>query len=161
VLLGWLLLKIQPVKKIADLVLLQLPMIREAQIRQAVVLFFSTFRMVYEAGGVGVPVMFDLACQTVGNSAIRQDLLKARQTLEQNGSFGDAFSKPTLLEDDLKGMINTGSLSGQLDRSLTRIVETATRQLDLTLQIFNQFFQRVVAFSVAMSIVETVLICIR
>jgi hypothetical protein len=39
-------------------------------------------------------------------------------------------------------------------------VETVTQQLEMTLQIFNKFFQRLVAFSVAMSIVETVLICI-
>ena len=102
--------------------------------------------------------MFDLAWQTVRNDAIRRDLLQACRVMEQNGTFGDAFGKTVLLEDDLKAMINSGSLSGQLDRSLTRIVETATRQLELTLQLFNQFFQRLVAFSVAMSIVETVLI---
>ena len=158
-LLGWLLFKIQPVKRAVDLVLLQIPLIRETEIRLAVVLFFATFRLAYEAGGLGVVVTFDLAWQTVRNDAIRQDLLKARRILAQNGTFGDAFGTPALLEDDLKGMINTGSLSGQLDRSLTQIVESATQQLEKTLQIFNQFFQRLVAFSVAMSIVETVLIC--
>ncbi len=159
-LLGWLLFKIQPVKRAIDLVLLQIPLIRETEIRLAVVLFFATFRLAYEAGGLGVVRMFDLAWQTVRNDAIRQDLLKARQILAENGTFGDAFGKPALLEDDIKGMINTGSISGQLDRSLTQIVEKATRQLEVTLHIFNQFFQRVVAFTVAMSIVETVLICI-
>jgi hypothetical protein len=39
-------------------------------------------------------------------------------------------------------------------------VETATQQLDFSLQLFNRFFQRLVAFSVAMSIVETVLLCV-
>jgi type IV pilus assembly protein PilC len=159
-LLGWLLFKIQLVKSVVDLALLQIPLIRETEIRSAVVLFFATFRLAYEAGGLGVVLMFDLAWQTVRNDAIRQDLLKARRILAQNGTFGDAFEKPALLEDDVKGMINTGSISGQLDRSLTQIVATATQQLELTLQIFNQVFQRLVAFTVAMSIVETVLICI-
>jgi type II secretory pathway component PulF len=158
-LLGWLLFKIKPVKRAVDHILLQLPIIRETEIRLAVVLFFATFRLAYEAGGLGVVHMFDLAWHTVRNGAIRQDLLKARRILEQNGTFGDAFGKSALLEDDLKGMINTGSLSGRLDRSLAQIVETATQQLQVTLQIFNQFFQRLVAFSVAMSIVETVFIC--
>jgi type II secretory pathway component PulF len=160
VLSGWLLFKIQPVKRAIDLVLLQVPLLRETEIRMSVVLFFSTFRLAYEAGGVGVVPMFDLAWETVRNDAIRQDLLKARQILSENGTFGDAFGQSGLLDHDLKGMINTGSLSGRLDRCLTQVVETATRQLDSTLQIFNQFFQRLVAFSVAMSIVETVLICI-
>ena len=160
VLLGWLLFKIQPVKRVVDLVLLQIPLVRETELRLAVVLFFATFRLAYEAGGLGVVVMFDLAWQTVRNDAIRRDLLKARQILAQNGTFGDAFGKSALLEDDLKELINTGSISGKLDRSLTQIVETATLQLEMTLWTFNQFFQRLVAFSVAMSIVETVLICI-
>ena len=47
----------------------------------------------------------------------------------------------------------------QLDQSLTEIVEAATSQLDAALHAFNQVFQRVVAFCVAMSIVETVFVC--
>jgi len=157
---GWVLLKMQPVRRCMDLVLLQIPIIRETWIRLAVVLFFATFRLSYEAGGLGVLRIFDLAWDTVGSHAIRQDLLKARGILAENGTFGDAFEQVTVLGDEMKGLINTGAISGQLDRSLNQIVETATQQLDLTLQIFNQFFQRLVAFSVSMSIVETVLICI-
>jgi type II secretory pathway component PulF len=159
-LLGWLLFKIQPVKRVVDLVLLQIPLIRETEIRQAVVLFFATFRLAYEAGSMGVVVMFDLAWQTIRNDAIRRDLLKARRIMERNGTFGDAFGASVLLEDDFKALINTGSISGQLDQSLGRIVEEATHQLEAQLHLFNQFFQRAVAYCVAMSIVETVLICI-
>ena len=157
---GWLLFKLQPVKRAVDLVLLQLPLLRETEIRLAVVLFFATFRLAYEAGGLGVIVIFDLAWRTVRNDAIRQDLLKVRQILAQNGTFGEAFGESALLQDDIKGMVNTGSLSGQLDRSLAGIVETATWQLELTLRTFNQIFQRVVTLTVALSIAETVLICI-
>jgi type IV pilus assembly protein PilC len=160
VVVGWLLFKMQPVKRVVDSVLLQIPLIREIEIRLAVVLFFATFRLAYESGGLGVVLMFDLAWQTVRNGAISQDLLKARRILVRNGSFEDAFRKPALLEDDLKEMINTGSISGKLDRCLTQIVATATQQLEMTLQIFNQFFQRLVVYAVAMSIVGTVLICI-
>ena len=156
---GWLLFKIQPVKRLVDLILLQIPVIRETEIRLAVVLFFATFRLAYETGGLGVVLTFDLAWQTVRNAAIRQDLLNARRILAQNGTFEDAFAQSALLGDDLKAMITTGSLSGQLDRCLTRIVETATQQLELTLQIFNQLFQRLVTLTVAMSIVETVFLC--
>ncbi len=159
-LLGWLLFKMQPVKRVIDLVLLQIPLIRETEIRLAVVLFFATFRLAYEAGGLGVVVMFDLAWQTVRYDAIRQDLLNARRIMEQNGTFGDAFANSALLGDNLKSMIDTGSISGRLDQTLTKIVETATQQLEMTLQIFNQLFQRLVVFLVAMSIVETLLICI-
>ena len=156
---GWIILQFDPVRKAIDLALLQIPIVREAELRLAVVLFFATFRLVYEAGGVGVLVMFDLAAKTIRNRAIRQDFHRARQVLEQQGSFGDAFAGVTLLENRFKGMIATGAFSGQLDRSLTAIVEEATSQLDAALHAFNQVFQRVVAFCVAMSIVETVFVC--
>jgi hypothetical protein len=139
VLVAWLLFKIQAVNRVVDFVLLQIPLIRETEIRLAVVLFFATFRLAYEAGGLGVVLIFDLAWQTVRNGAIRKDLLKARRKLARNGAFEDAFRQSTLLEYDIKEMINTGSLSGQLDQCLTHIVETATEKLEMTLRIFNQF----------------------
>lgn len=159
VLAGWLLFKIQPVKRAIDLVLLQIPLMRETEIRLAVVLFFATFRLAYEAGGLGVVFMFDLGCQTIRNSAVRRDFLNARRILEQNGTFAEAFGQLTMLEDRFKGMIATGSVSGKLEQSLTQLVALVTQQLELTLQTFNNVFQRLVAFSVAMSLVETVVIC--
>jgi type II secretory pathway component PulF len=157
---GWLLFKLPLVKRVIDLGLLQIPLIRETEIRLAVVLFFSTFRLAYEAGGLGVVVMFDLAWQTVRNDAIRRDLLKARRIMEQNGTFGDAFADSALLGDNLKSMINTGSISGRLDQTLTKVVETATQQLEMSLQIFNQLFQRLIVGLVGLSIIETLWICI-
>lgn len=159
VLTGWLLMKLRAVKAGVDWVLLQIPILRETQISLDTVLFFSTFRLAYEAGGLGVVTMFDLASQTIRNSTFRQDFLKARHTLDQNGTFADAFEQLTLLEDEYKGLIATGSVSGQLDQSLTQLVAAVTQQLEFRLQIFNSVFQRMVSYSVAMSIVGTVLIC--
>ena len=56
-------------------------------------------------------------------------------------------------------MIATGAAGGKLDQSLIQLVASVTEQLEFTLQAFNNIFQRIVAFSVAMSIVETVIIC--
>lgn len=159
-LLWWISFKFDPVKTVVDHILLQIPLLRETEIRLADVLFFSTFRLAYDAGGLDVNVMFDLALQTVRNSAIRQDLLKARRVIEQNGTIGDAFATSSLLEDDFKTLISTGSISGKLDQCLTKIVEKATWQITVQLNIFNRIFQRIVSFSVAMSIVETILICV-
>jgi len=159
VLAGWLLLKLPPVKAGIDRLLLQIPVMRETELGLGQVLFFSTFRLAYEAGGLGVVTMFDLASETIRNSAIRQDWQKARPVLEQHGTFAEAFGQLTLLEDCFKGMIATGSASGKLDQTLTQLVALVTQQLEFTLQTFNNIFQRVVAFCVAMSIVETVAIC--
>ena len=159
ILSGWLLLKLRTVKAGVDSFLLQIPVIREAELGLGTVLFFSTFRLTYEAGGLGVVTMFDLASETIRNSAIRRDWLKARRILEERNSFADAFGQLTLLEDRFKGMIATGSVSGKLDQSLTQLVTLVTQELEFTLQVFNNVFQRIVAFSVAMSIVETVVVC--
>lgn len=159
-LLWWFFFKFEAVKTVVDHIFLQIPLLRETEIRLADVLFFSTFRLAYDAGGLDAIVMFNLALQTVRNSAIRQDLVKARRVIEQNGTFGDAFATSSLLEDDFKTLMSTGSISGKLDQCLSKIVEKATYQITVQLNIFNQIFQRIVSFSVAMSIVETILICI-
>ena len=156
---GWLLLKLASVKAGIDRLLLQLPVVRETELGLGQALFFSTFRLAYEAGGLGVVIMFDLASEAIRNSAIRQDWLKARQVLERHGTFAEAFGQLTLLEDRFKGTIATGSASGKLDQTLTQLVASVTQQLELTLQTFNNVFQRVVTLCVAMSIVETVVIC--
>jgi type II secretory pathway component PulF len=159
VLAVWLLLKRREVKAAVDSLLLQLPVVREAELGMGKVLFFSTFRLAYEAGGLGVVTMFDLAFDTIRNSAMRQDWMKARMVLDQNGSFADAFGQLTLLEDRFKGMIATGSVSGRLDETLAKLVALETQDLEFRLLAFNNVFQRIVAFCVAMSIVETLTVC--
>ncbi len=161
VLAGWWLRNLPPVKKAFDFIRMQIPFLRETEIRQGLVLFFSTFQMVCEAGGLDMVYMFDLALATVGNDALRQDLLKARPILAAHGTVGDAFNEPEMIEDDAKNMITTGSLTGQLDQSLAWIVQQAAWRLEISLQVFNRIFQRLVVFSVAMSIVETLLVCLR
>jgi type II secretory pathway component PulF len=160
VLAVWALLKIEPVKEVVDYLLLQIPGVRNALIRLAVVLFFATFRLLYEAGGMHVTTMFDLALQTVANRAIRKDLLQARAVLEEQGGFEEAFSQPQLLEDTIKSSIAAGTLSGHLGTSLEQIIKLETIQLDAALDLFNRIFQRLIVFGVGMSIIGTLLICL-
>ena len=157
----WALLRIELVKQTVDGAILRIPLVGPTQIRLSVVLFFSTFRLVYEAGGLGVLVMFDLAAQTVSNLAIRKDFLSARAVLEENGAFEDAFGEPLLLEDHLKSSIAAGALSGHLGSSLDQIIKSQRAELDVKLDLFNRIFYRLVALSVAMSIVGTLLLCLN
>jgi type II secretory pathway component PulF len=122
-------------------------------------LFFATFRLIYESGGLDVVAMFDLALLTVRNSAIARDLQRSRPVLMDNGAFEDAFGQPVLLEDSIKSSIASGALSGHLGASLEQIVKSESMQLEITLSLFNRIFQRVVAYSVALSIVGTFLVC--
>jgi type II secretory pathway component PulF len=158
---GWLAFKLAPIKRLIDTILLQLPLLREIELRLTEVWFFTTFRLGYAAGNLGVLPIFDLALATVRNDALRQDLAQARPILEEHGSFDLAFEQPTLLDLELKGLIHTGTVSGKLDQTLDHIVDQSTWQLDLKLRQFNQIFQRLVVFAVAMSIVETILLCLQ
>jgi type II secretory pathway component PulF len=155
----YLLLQIPVVKQGVDRLLLQLPLVRETLIRHSVVLFFATFKLAYEAGGSAVTTLFDIALATVGNSAVRRDLHRARDVLEANGGFEDAFQEPALLEDSIKSSIAAGALSGHLVSTLAQIVKTESMELEISLDKFNRIFQRLVAFGVAMSIVGTFLMC--
>ena len=139
--------------------LLQVPLVRETLLRLNLVLFFTTFRLAYEAGGLGILTVFDLALRTVGNSAIARDLAKARPVLEDHGSFEDAFGEPALLDPDIKNLVATGALSGHLESSLDQIAQVQTAELEVSLECFNRLFTRLVAYGVAMSVVGTFLFC--
>ena len=156
---GWWLYQGPKVRRGLDVVLLHVPLVRETEIRMALVLFFSTFRLAYEAGAIHALSLFDLSLETIRNTAIRRDFSKAREVLDQNGTFGDAFDRVSVLDMNFKGLIHAGSTSGKLDESLAKIVERATGELQFSLTAFNQVFLRLVVFLVAMAIVETVLLC--
>ena len=140
VLAGWLLLKCREVKDAVDLLLLQIPIIREAELGLGKALFFSAFRLAYEAGGLDVVTMFDLASETVRNSAIRRDLLSARGVLKQHGTFADAFGQLNLLEDRFKGLIASGAISGRLDETLDKLVALTSRTARIHASSVQQCF---------------------
>jgi type II secretory pathway component PulF len=157
---GWGILRTPFGRLAADSAVLQLPFIREAVVRASIVLFFATFRLGYEAGGLGVLQVLDLALATVRNRVIREDLAQARPVLEESGSFEAAFAEPSFLNDAIKSSIAAGSVSGHLGTSLEQIVRAETMDLELSLEIFNRIFQRLVAYGVAMSVVGTILFCL-
>lgn len=157
VVITWLLIRTRWSRAILDLGFLQLPFLRETIIRFSVALFFATLRLGYDAGGLSVLGAFDLALDTVRNSAVRKDLLKARGVLEDHGTFGDAFAEPALLNDRIKGFIATGALSGHLGSSLDQIIRSETLDLENSLQKVNRVVQILITYGVAMSIVGTLL----
>lgn len=159
-LLGLALSKTEYFRLWIDSLILQLPVIGETQRRLGTLLFLSTFRLIYEAGGLPVLSIVDLSLRTVGNRALRLDFARIRPVLAENGGFEDAFTEPLLLEDHVKGWIATGALSGSLGTALDQIVRSESQQLEHSLDLFNRIFQRLVAFGVAMSIVGTLLLCL-
>ena len=56
--------------------------------------------------------------------------------------------------------IAAGALSGHLGTSLDQVVKVESRELEIALEKFNRVFQRLVAFTVAMSLVDAILACV-
>jgi type II secretory pathway component PulF len=160
VLVAYLLLKFDRVRRLVDLLLLQLPAVRKVETELATALFFGTFNLVYKTGGVEVVEMFDLASATVRNTCLRADLLRARRVFEERGSFEEAFAEPAMIEVTYKGLVATGALGGKLDEALDHIVAMTGERLETGLKLFQEFLYRAVVLSVGMSIATTILTCV-
>ena len=104
--------------------------------------------------------MFDHALETVPNLAVRQDLLKARAVLEQNGGFDEAFDKPETVEARFSQIIATSAIAGKLDSGLDYVVALATDRLEYWLDLFCQGSLRLMGYAIAMSIAGTVWFCL-
>lgn len=139
---------------------LQFPMAREVVIGLSQVLFFGSFSLLLKTGGIEVLRILEYAAEAVGNSVVRSDFLNARPVFVQHGSFEAAFSRVRLLDSGQKSIIATSAMAGCLEDGLERIVKVAQEDLERTLNRFNAIFQRLVVFSVSMSIVGTLWMCI-
>jgi general secretion pathway protein F len=160
VLVAYLVRRVRPVRMAIDRAVLRFPLVRAVEIDLATVLFFRTFSLMYKAGGLDVITMFDLALETVRNTAIQEDLMRIRDVLCDGGTFDEAFRRPCMLSPEDKGMIAAGALGGSLGQSMEKVAELATGRLQTTLDAFNRFSLRLVVFGVGMSIAGTVYLCL-
>lgn len=142
-------------KTIYDWITLQIPLLRETQVDSAMAVFLRSLSLMYKTGGLHVAAICRLACQTVSNGQIRKDLMRAHQALLDGNSFAQALGKVVLLKDEYKAQIATGELAGKLDSALDKIAQIADQDLAFRLDVFNNFFQRLVALAVACSIAGT------
>jgi type II secretory pathway component PulF len=157
----YLVLRIRRVRRAFDFLLLQIPAVREFELDYGAALFFGTFNLVYKTGGLEVLGMLDLALATLRNTCVREDLDQARTVFAERGSFEEAFAQPAMLELTYKGLIATGALGGNLEKSLDHIVRLAREKLEARLSLFQQFLYRAVVFTVGMSIAVTLYMCAR
>jgi len=155
--LFYIVLKLRPARVLFDWIKLQLPLWRETEIDFSINIFFRALNLMYRTGGIHIAKMADMASGTLGNTLIRKDFMRVQDGLLAGESIQESFSGPKLLARVYKDEIAVGAVSGELDRCLDKICEISSRMLTMRLERFNNISLRVVSYSVAMSIVFTVL----
>jgi len=144
-------------KAIFDQVKLALPIVRETECDLAVNRFFHALNLVYSTGGMRVEAMIRLAAQSVGNSAVRADLLRAAQAIEAGATLSEAFATPQVVSLEYKEMIHAGEIAGRLEQAFATVCRLTAQALEQRLNAFNRVFQRVVGLAVIASVAGTAL----
>lgn len=147
-----------PAKPIIDQLKLLLPVVRDVERESSVNHFFHALAMLYAGGGRRVESMITFSARTVSNEVIRRDLLAVGRRIEQGDTITEAFRKLQYLEQHEQDLIESGELSGTLERSFERIAVDAAEKLRFRLGIFQQIATRImgsfVVFSIAMTMVS-------
>ncbi|MDA1053289.1 MAG: type II secretion system F family protein [Planctomycetota bacterium] len=150
-----------PAKPLIDQLKMLLPVVRDVERESAVNHFFHALAMLYAAGGRRVESMITFSARTMSNEAIRKDLLTVVGGLEQGNTITEAFRKSRHLLPHEQDLIESGELSGTLERSFERIAVDAAEKLRFRLGIFQQIFTRLMTGFIVFSIVLTLASLIR
>lgn len=150
-----------PAKPIIDQLKLLLPIVYDVERESAVSHFFHALAMLYAAGGRRVESMINFSARTVSNEAIRKDLLTVVGRIEQSDTTTEAFRKSQYLLQHEQDLIESGELSGTLERSFERIAVDAAEKLRFRLGIFQVIFTRIMAGFVFCSIAMTLISLLR
>ena len=117
--------------------------------------FFHAMNMLYSTGGLRVEGMIRLAAQSVNNSVLQADFLRAAAVIELGGTATEAFSAITSLSSEQRAMIATGDEAGKLDTAFDTICRETAGAAIVLLRVFQVGYSRAVAVSVVASIVAT------
>lgn len=150
-----------PVKPIINQLKLLLPIVRDVERESAVSHFFHALAMLYAAGGRRVESMITFSTRTVSNEAIRKDFQLVVRRIEQGTTIIEAFRKSRHLLQYEQDLIESGELSGTLERSFERIAVDAAEKLRFRLGIFQQIFTRIMTSFVVISIAMTLMSLLR
>jgi type II secretory pathway component PulF len=146
-----------PVRYFIDQIRLTIPLLGNLEREIALHRFFRVLALLYSVGGQRVEVMIHTAADTVSNHAARLELLKAATAIEQGHTIPDAFRAVTLLTTGEKGTIETGELSGTLEKAFDRISDETGASMIAKLKLIQPFLVRIVISAVVFSVCVTLL----
>lgn len=150
-----------PAKTIIDQLKLLIPIVRDVERESAVSHFFHALAMLYAGAGRRVETMITFSALTASNEAIRRDLLAVGGRIERGDTITEAFRQSQHLLQHEQELIQTGELSGTLERAFERIATAAAEKLAFRLGIFQQIFTRLMTSFIVFSILMTIASLIR
>ena len=153
----WFFLAAAEAKRILDHLKLVLPLIGQVERELALNRFFHSFNMLYSTGGTRVEAMIRLAARAIGNTVVRDDVLRAAEVIEGKGTITDAFAATTTVTADQKATIGAGEQAGKLEDAFAAISRATAESVQFRLKAFQQVFFRIVMFVVTLSVAGTLL----
>ncbi len=146
---------IPPLRALVETVKLAVPVIGPAERELTLNRFFHAMNLLYSTGGRRVEQMIHLAADSAGNPVLRDDFLRAAQSIESGNTIGEAFSAVENLPLDYQATIVAGDESGTLEAAFDRVCQQSGESVVSRLAAFQPVYFRIVSLAVMGSVIAT------
>lgn len=148
--------KLPQTRPLVDRLLLYVPVvgptIREVSYNR----FFHAMALLYSTAGMRVEGMIRMACGTIDNRAVREQLLAAAVQIEREATVTEAFASAAELPGEFLTTIAAGDESGKLERSFTEIAQTTAVSVSTRLAAFQEIFLRLIVLLALIAVIGTI-----
>jgi len=127
-------LKNQKMRKTTDKIIIKIPLLGKIIINFQMILFLKTFSLLYKSG-IDIINSFKTATEVISNETIRMDFEKNFSLLKENRTISEAIRNNLFLPHQVKEIIETGQISGNMDIAIDKVVEYTEEE---TNYIINQ-----------------------
>jgi len=120
-----------------DEIIIKIPFLGKILVNFQVVIFLKTFVILYKAG-IDIISSFRDATEVIGNETIKKQFDKNFALLKENIPISEAIKNNQFLPDEVKGMIETGEISGNMDKTIEKVIQYTEEE---TKFIINQILK--------------------
>ncbi|MDE0863364.1 MAG: type II secretion system F family protein [Rubripirellula sp.] len=146
-----------PVRYFLDQLRLSIPILGALEKNIAIHRFFRVMSLVYEVGEHRVESMIRMSAETVDNHAVRLDLQRAANAIENQATIAEAFRKVRILSSEEQAAIEVGELAGTLEKTFEQISSDSGAAMLATLHYIQPVLFRITCALVICSILTTLL----
>jgi len=150
-------LKNQKMRKTTDEIIIKIPLLGKIIINFQVILFLKTFSLLYKSG-IDIINSFKTATEVISNEVIRIEFEKNFSLLKENRTVSEAIRNNPFLPQQVKEIIETGQISGNMDTAIDRVVEYTEKEtkflINQILKILPVFVYLLVAVYVGYIIIS-------
>ncbi len=141
-------LKNQKMRKITDGIIIKIPFLGKIIINFQVILFLKTFSLLYKSG-IDIISSFKTATEVISNEVVRMEFEKNFSLLKENRTVSEAIKNNLFLPQQVKEIIETGQISGNLDTAVEEVTEYTEEEtnyiINQSLKIFPIFVYLLIA----------------